>query len=87
MKIKNKIIEIDVSKIIGIDDEEVDDSVGYYQPFCIVGENEDKEQIQLFLNYDTLITLCLKLKPYLDDCEAREKMDNELYEEYIEDKI
>lgn len=77
-----KIIEVEIEKIIGIDNEERDPSVGYYQPFCIVCENDNKQQVQLFLNYDNLIDLAQKLKPYLDDLDAQIKLDKEMYEDW-----
>jgi len=79
--LENPIIEIDLDKIIGLDEEERDDSVNYYQPFCIVGE-QDGKQVQIFLNWDNLITLALKIKPYLESYEARNKMNEEMEKEY-----
>ena len=83
MKTK-KPIEIEIDKIIGIDDEERDDSVGFYSPFCIIAE-QDGQQVQLFLNYDNLIDLMLKLKPYLESYEAQIKADEEMHKAWEEE--
>ena len=87
MENTNKIIEIDISKITDLENEEVDNSVGYYVPFCIFAENEQKEQINLYLDYDTLIDLALKLKPYLEDYQSQIDFDTEQYNHFIEDNI
>lgn len=80
-KQKQEIVEIEIDKVIGLDEEEKDDSVGYYQPFCIIGESEGK-RIQIYLNWERLIDLAKLLKPYLESHEAEIKMDEEMYEEY-----
>jgi len=82
IKYPEKIIEYDIEKILGIDNEEKDDSVGYYQPFCIILENDKKEQVQLFMDYDRLLSLIFLLKPYLESYEAREKADEEMHKEW-----
>lgn len=77
IKEKGNIIEIDLDKIIGLDEEERDSSVNFYEPFYIVGE-ENGKQVQIYLDWDTLITLALKIKPYLESYEAQNKIDEEM---------
>ena len=84
---KKTIIEIDIKKIIGLDNEEKDNSVNYYVPFCILAENLTKEQVQIFLDYEDLINLAKLLKPYLDTYEQNAIFEQQLYDSYTEEQI
>lgn len=77
-----KIIEFDVDKIVGLDEEEKDSSVNYYVPFCLGFQNEKGEKCQLFLDYDKLIDLAILLKPYLESYEEQTKADEEMHKEW-----
>jgi hypothetical protein len=71
-----EIREVEVDKVIGLEEEEEDRSVGHYVPFCLVLE-ENGKQVQVWLDYDRLIEVANLIKPYLEDFESREKMEAE----------
>jgi len=81
-----KIIEFDVEKVIGLDEEERDVSVNYYVPFCLCFENEKGEQVQIFMDYDKLLEVEKLLRPYRENQEAEEARDEEMYKIYQEEK-
>ena len=87
----NEIREIEIYnnyKFLCIEDEEEDSSVNFYSPFCITFENRDNgKQKQIFMDYDVLIVLAKKLKPYLEDYEAREQAEQDFSESQKNDAI
>ena len=67
--------EFEIKKVIGLEDEVKDFEVNYYSPFCLVLEDLNGEQIQILMDYDTLLNLGYLLKPYLDSEKARYEAD------------
>lgn len=55
--------------------------MNYYTPFCIAFENDNKEEVQLFLDYDRLLDLANLLKPFLDEEKSKEEADKQMSEE------
>lgn len=84
MKDKTKIIDFDIIKVLEIEEQEEDSSVNFYSPFCLAFETDKKEQVSLYLDYDRLIDLCLKLKPYLEEYKSREQAEEEFIKEVKE---
>lgn len=76
-----------IKKIFEIIDAEKDESVNYYSTFCIVCENENGEQLQLNIDYEDLLDLAQKLKPYLTNYEDQIERDKEDYEAYKKMRI
>ena len=60
---ENKIIEIDIKDIVGLENEERDFSVNYYCPFCLYGKDIKGNDINIYFDYDNL----LKIKCLLDE--------------------
>jgi hypothetical protein len=85
-KINNEWFDIDIENVVGIDNEEIDRSVNYYQPFCIILKDNKNKNVQLYLNHETLIDLARLLKPYLDNEEAEIKADAEMYQEWLKEQ-
>ena len=76
------IVEIDLDEIKGLDPEEIDSSVNYYAPFCLVGiDNTAKKEIQMFFTFERLLEIAALMKPYVDSHEAELKMEEEMEEE------
>lgn len=77
---QEEIKEIEIERVIGLDEDEEDKSVGYYQPFCLVVE-EDGKQAHIYMDFDKLLDIAKLLKPYLESSEANTKMEEEWAEE------
>jgi hypothetical protein len=80
--------DIIIEKIIGMDIEKEDRSVGIFgNDFIIIARDELNNQIQLHLSDDQIYELLKTLKPVSDDLKAQEDMDKLLEEEHKDEKI
>lgn len=75
MKDKNPFIDYHIKEVVGLDNEEIDQDVNYYTPFCIVFKDENNKQIQINLDHDNLIKLFELIKPISESDKSLNEID------------
>jgi hypothetical protein len=73
--------DINLNKIVDVDYEESDKSVGIFQGcFCIVGIDDKGKQQQIFLSDDVMVNLFDKLEKYFKGYLAQQESYKEEHE-------
>ena len=77
--------DINLNKIVDVDYEESDKSVGIFQGcFCIVGIDDKGKQQQIFLSDDVMVNLFDKLQKYFKGYLEQQEQNKEMIKEHEE---